>query len=217
MGGVKVKICGLTSLADARAAADAGADFLGFVFAPSPRQVDPQLARGFWPDLPRGVPTVAVFRDQTLAEVERVLRLVRPDFLQFHGSERPAFCRVFEKPVIRALPARVPEDLALAAGFVDIAEYFLVDVPKGDAGPLPAQVAAAAVHLPKPVLLAGGLNPANVRAMVERYRPYGVDVASGVESSPGVKDHALVRAFIQNAKIGLKSLRECHCEQSEAI
>jgi phosphoribosylanthranilate isomerase len=202
MGVGKVKICGLTSLADARAAADAGADFLGFVFAPSARRVDPALAAGFWPELPRGVPTVAVFRDQSLEEVERVLRLVRPDFLQFHGSERPGFCRVFERPVIRAVPARVPADLARAAGFVDVAEFFLVDLPKGCGGTLPADVAAAAVHLPKPVLLAGGLNPGNVRAIVERFRPFGVDVASGVESAPGVKDHALVREFISNAKAG---------------
>jgi phosphoribosylanthranilate isomerase len=197
---IKVKICGLTNRADACAAADAGADFLGFVFAPSPRRLDPQVARGFWSKLPRGVPTVAVFRDQTLEEVERVLHLVRPDFLQFHGCERPAFCRVFGRPVIRAFPARVPEDLALAAAFVDIADYYLVDVPKGDAGTLPADVAQAAVNLPKPVLLAGGLNPTNVGAIVARFRPYGVDVAGGVESAPGVKDHALVREFIRNAK-----------------
>jgi phosphoribosylanthranilate isomerase len=200
MSAVKVKICGLTNLADAAAAADAGADFLGFVFAPSQRRVDPVVAHGFWPELPRGVPTVAVFRDQTLEEVERVLRLVRPDFLQFHGFERPGFCRVFERPVIRALPARVPDDLAAAEAFADIAEIFLVDLPKGDAGTLPADVAGAAVNLPKPVLLAGGLNPGNVRAIVERFRPFGVDVASGVESAPGVKDHALVREFIRNAK-----------------
>ena len=197
---IKVKICGLTNLADACAAAAAGADFLGFVFAPSPRRVDPQVARGFWPKLPRGVPTVAVFRDQTFEEVEGVLRLVRPDFLQFHGSERPAFCRVFERPVIRALPARVPDDLALADGFVDIADFFLIDVHKGDGGTLPADVARAAVNLPRPVLLAGGLNPANVGAIVALFRPYGVDVASGVESAPGVKDHALVREFIRNTK-----------------
>ena len=121
------------------------------------------VARGFWPELPRGVPTVAVFRDQTLEEVERALRLVRPDFLQFHGFERPGFCRVFERPVIRALPARVPADLAVAEAFADIAEFFLVDLPKGDAGTLPADVARAAMNLPKPVLLAGGLNPGNVR------------------------------------------------------
>jgi len=197
---VKVKICGLTNLADARAAADAGADFLGFVFAPSPRRVDPLVAHAFWPQLPRGVPAVAVFRDQTIEEIEMVLRLVRPDFLQFHGCEPPAFCRVFEKPVIRALPARVPVDLMLAEGFIDTAEIFLVDLPKGDAGTLPADVARAAMTLPKPVLLAGGLNPGNVRAIVEQFRPYGVDVASGVEASPGVKDHALVREFVRNAK-----------------
>ena len=196
----KVKICGLTNLADARAAAHAGADFLGFVFAPSARRVDPEVARGFWSELPRGVPTVAVFRDQTLEEVEQVLRLVRPDYLQFHGSERPGFCRVFERPVIRALPARVPADLALAEGFVDVAEFFLVDVPKGEGGQLPAEVARMAVLLPRPVFLAGGLTPANVRAIVEGFRPYGVDVASGVESSPGVKDHALLREFVVNAK-----------------
>jgi phosphoribosylanthranilate isomerase len=201
-GAVKVKICGLTNLADARAAAAAGADFLGFVFAASPRRVDPAAAGAFWGQLPRGVPTVAVFRDQTLEEVERVLRFVRPDFLQFHGAERPAFCRVFERPVIRALPARTAADLALAEGFVDVAAYFLVDVPKGDAGTLCEAVAAAALRLPRPVLLAGGLNPGNVRALVQRLRPFGVDVASGVEAAPGVKDHALVRAFVEEAKAG---------------
>lgn len=201
---VKVKVCGLTNLADARAAADAGADFLGFVFAPSARRVDLVAARGFWPALPRGVPTVAVFRDQTLEEVERVLRLLRPDYLQFHGSERPAFCRVFERPVIRAVPARVPSDLAFAEAFADVAELFLVDLPKGEAGTLSAEVAEAAARLPKPVLLAGGLNPGNVGAVVERFRPFGVDVASGVESTPGVKDRAAVRAFIANAKAGCR-------------
>jgi phosphoribosylanthranilate isomerase len=200
MDTVKVKICGLTKLADARAAAEAGADFLGFVFAPGPRRLDPATARAFWDELPRGVPTVAVFRDQTIEEVEGVLRLVRPSYLQFHGAERPGFCRVFGRPVIRALPARVPEDLAMAEAFLDVAEIFLVDLPKGDGGTLPAPVARMAVSLPKPVLLAGGLTPANVRAIVEEFQPFGVDVARGVESAPGVKDHALVREFIHNAK-----------------
>ena len=196
----RVKICGLMSLADARAAAEAGADFLGFVFAPGPRCLDPERARGFWEELPRGVPKVAVFRDQPLDEVERVLSLVRPDYLQFHGGERPGFCRIFGKPVIRALPARVPADLAIAAAYLEIAEIFLVDVPKGEGGVLPADVARAAVRLPRPTLLAGGLHPGNVRAIVEEFQPFGVDVARGVESAPGVKDHELVRGFIRNAK-----------------
>jgi len=200
MDTVKVKICGLTNLADARAAAEAGADFLGFVFAPGPRRLDPAVAHGFWAELPRGVPTVAVFRNQTVEQVERVLQLVRPSYLQFHGAERPGFCRVFERPVIRALSARVPEDLAMADAFADVAEILLVDLPKGDLGTLPAPVARMAVTLPRPVLLAGGLTPANVRGFVEEFRPFGVDVARGVESAPGVKDHALVREFIHNAK-----------------
>jgi phosphoribosylanthranilate isomerase len=200
MNGTKVKICGLTNLADARAAAEAGADFLGFVFAPGPRRLDPAAAQGFWADLPRGVPTVAVFRDQTIEEVERVLRLVRPSYLQFHGAERPGFCRVFEKPVIRALSVRVPADLAMAEAFADVAEILLVDLPKGDAGTLPAQVARVAVTLAKPVLLAGGLTPANVRGFVEEFRPFGVDVARGVESAPGIKNHALLREFVRSAK-----------------
>jgi len=200
MNVVKVKICGLTNLADACAAAASGADFLGFVFAPGPRRVDPLAAQGFWAGLPRGVPTVAVFRDQTLEEVEGVLRLVRPDYLQFHGGESPGFCRVFEKPVIRALSVRVPADLKMAEAFLDVAEIFLVDVPKGDGGTLPAGVAHLAAHLPKPVLLAGGLNPANVGAIAGEYQPFGVDVARGVESAPGIKDTTLMRMFISQAK-----------------
>jgi len=129
-----------------------------------------------------------------------VVSLLNPDYLQFHGVETPGFCRIFEKPVIRALPARVPADLAVAEAFLEAAAIFLVDLPKGVGGVLPADVARMAVQLPKPVLLAGGLNPGNVRAIVEEFRPFGVDVARGVEAAPGIKDHALVREFVRNAK-----------------
>jgi phosphoribosylanthranilate isomerase len=88
----------------------------------------------------------------------------------------------------------------MAEAFVEVAEILLVDLPKGDAGTLPAEVARMAVRLPRPVLLAGGLTPANVRAIVEEFRPFGVDVARGVESAPGIKNHALLREFIRNAK-----------------
>lgn len=198
----KVKICGLTNLADAVAAAEAGADFLGFVFAAGPRRLDPAAARGFWDRLPRGVRTVAVFRDQSVANVEAVLAQVRPDYLQFHGRETPGFCRLFELPVIRALPARTAADLEIAAAFVEVAAFFLVDLPKGDAGALPPEVARAAVRLPRPVFLAGGLDPATVGGVVAEFRPFGVDVARGVESAPGIKDHARVREFVRNARQG---------------
>lgn len=198
----KVKICGLTNAGDALAAAEAGADFLGFVFAPSPRRLDPARAREFWRDLPPGVPRVGVFRDQALEEVERVLALVHLDFLQFHGDERPAFCRAFGIPVIRAIPARRAGDLDRAAAYEDCAALFLVDLPKEETseGTLAGEVARRAASLGRPVLLAGGLTPENVGALVREFRPYGVDVARGVESAPGVKDRARVRAFIANAK-----------------
>jgi phosphoribosylanthranilate isomerase len=197
----RVKICGLTSIEDALAAAEAGADFLGFVFAAGPRRLEPEAAAGFWARLPRGVSKVAVFRDQSVEEVERVLALLVPDYLQFHGAERPAFCRLFGLPVIRAIPATAPADLALATGYADAADLFLVDLPKeGAAGALPLEVARAAALLPKPALLAGGLGPKNVGALVAACRPFGVDVARGVESAPGRKDHDKVRAFVRNAK-----------------
>jgi phosphoribosylanthranilate isomerase len=150
---------------------------------------------------------VGVFRDQSVAEVEAVLAQVRPDYLQFHGVETPGFCRLFELPVIRALPARTAADLDIAAAFVEVAAFFLVDLPKGDAGVLPAEVARAAMRLPRPVFLAGGLVPGSVRGVVEEYHPFGVDVARGVEASPGVKDHARVREFVRNARSGAEVRR----------
>jgi phosphoribosylanthranilate isomerase len=197
----KVKICGLTNLEDAVAAIEVGADFLGFIFAPSPRRLDPERASGFWGRLPPGVPRVAVFRDQTVEEVERVLSLVSPDYLQFHGAERPGFCRLFDKPVIRAVSASDPLGLAAAEAYAEIADYFIVDLPKEErTGTLSASVARAAMRLPKPAFLAGGLAPENVGRIVAEAHPFGVDVARGVESSPGKKDREKMRAFVENAK-----------------
>lgn len=197
-----VKICGLTNLEDAFAAAAYGADFLGFVFAPSPRHLDPVRARDFWLELPPEILKVGVFRDQTLEEIERILDFLPLDYLQFHGREKPAFCRVFGLPVIRAIPARTVADVRRAEAYLDLADLLLFDLPKEEASPekLPAEIARRAVALPRPVFLAGGLTPENVRAFVAGFRPFGVDVARGVESSPGIKDHAKMRAFIKNAK-----------------
>ena len=204
----RVKVCGLTNLEDARAAAEAGADFLGFVFAPSPRRVDPARARGFWRSLPAGIPRVGVFRDQPLEEVEAVLAACDLDYLQFHGCERPAYCRVFGRRVIKAVSARTPADLRVAEAFLELAEIVLVDLPKDEAGVLSLEVARAAARLPVPVLLAGGLNPGNVGVLVREARPWGVDVARGVESSPGVKDHDAIRRFVLSAREGAAAPRE---------
>jgi len=197
---VRIKICGLTDPADAAAASDLGADFLGFVFAPSPRRLSVEQGREFWERLPAGVPKIGVFKDQAEDEVRRVLSSLPLDYLQFHGGESPEFGSSFGLPVIRACSARSAEDLKFLESW-EFAELFLVDLPKtGSGGVLPLEVAEAAAALGKPTLLAGGLDPDNVAGLVRRVRPYGVDVARGVEAEPGKKDLEKMRRFIEEAR-----------------
>jgi len=197
---VRIKICGLTDPVDAGVAVDLGADLLGFVFAASPRQLEVENASRFWTSLPRGVPRVAVFKDQGEGEVQGVLSALPLDYLQFHGNESREFCRSFGLPVIRACSARNVEDLKALDGW-DCADFFLVDLPKENAGGVLARdVARAATALAKPTLLAGGLDPENVGDLVRSVRPYGVDVARGVEREPGKKDLEKMRLFIERAR-----------------
>lgn len=196
----RIKICGLTDPVEAEVAVDLGADLLGFVFAPSPRRLRVEEASGFWRSLPRGVPKVGVFKDQDEDEVGSVLAAVSLDYLQFHGNETPAFCRSFGLPVIRACSARSVDDLKAFDGW-EFADLFLVDLPKEDTeGVIARDVARAAVLLARPALLAGGLDPGNVGGLVRSVRPWGVDVARGVEAEPGKKDIEKMRLFIDEAR-----------------
>jgi phosphoribosylanthranilate isomerase len=198
----KIKVCGLTNLADARAAAKLGADYLGFVFAPSPRRLTVREAEKFWHDLPPGVPRVGVFRDQKAREVAAVIERLPLGYLQFHGSESPAICRSFALPVIKALSVTDVKDLRLLELYNDVADFFLLDLPKEEeAAPvLPRKIARSAAALAKPAFLAGGLDPANVGDFVRDRRPFGIDVARGVEKEPGVKDFDKMRRFIASAR-----------------
>lgn len=202
LGDVKVKVCGLTNLKDARAAARCSADFLGFVFADSPRRLSLKDAKAFWADLPPGVPRVGVFKDQSSKDVARVIEALPFGYLQFHGRETPAVCRSFGLPVIKAVSAKHPRDLKVLELYNGVAEYFLVDLPKnaGRKDVLPAEIARAALKLKKPVFLAGGLTPENVGDLLAEAHPFAVDVARGVEKSPGRKDPEKVRRFIENVR-----------------
>jgi phosphoribosylanthranilate isomerase len=196
----RIKICGLTDPVDAGVAVDLGADLLGFVFAPGPRQLRVEEAFRFWMSLPRGVPKIGVFKDQREEQVQSVLSSLSLDYLQFHGNESQEFCCSFGLPVIRACSARSVEDLKFLDGW-DCADLFLVDLPKEDAGGVLARdVAEAAALLAKPALLAGGLDPENVGDLVRSVRPYGVDVARGVEREPGKKDLGKMRLFIERVR-----------------
>jgi len=196
---VRVKICGITRVEDARAAARAGADAIGLVFyPPSPRCLTPAQARGLREALPPFVSAIALFVNPARAEVERVLAEVRPDALQFHGEEDPAFCAQFGVPYIKA--CRVKEGTDLLKYFAPFAnaQGWLADAFVEAYGGVGAQFDWSLVPglRDRPLILSGGLSVANVGEALRVVRPWGVDVSSGVEVAKGIKDAAMIEAFI---------------------
>ena len=199
---VVVKICGVRTADDARAAADAGADLIGLNFVPtSPRRVDladaAAIARAV-PDLPR----VGVFVDVPRAEVARIAAEVGLAGLQFHGDEAPDDCAGWPQFTIKALRVRPGEDPAARAARYQTT-YVLLDAHveglAGGTGVALDARAAAGVASAR-LFMAGGLRPDTVADVVRLLRPHGVDVASGVERTPGVKDHGKIQEFVRRAK-----------------
>ncbi|HEV8209982.1 MAG TPA: phosphoribosylanthranilate isomerase [Vicinamibacterales bacterium] len=192
-----VKICGMTRVEDAMAAVDAGAGAIGFIFWPaSPRFIDPHRARKIAAMLPPFVTAVGVFVNQPLDYVNGVSSLVRLGAVQLHGDETPAFAAAVTSPVIKAM--------SLGAGDVQAwpAEVrLLLDVHdpavRGGTGRTIDWTAAADVAAQRQILLAGGLTPDNVADAVARVRPFGIDVSSGVERAPGIKDHRRLQALFE--------------------
>ena len=202
---MRVKICGITRLEDLRAAVAAGADALGFVFARrSLRRLEPANAAALVQKVPAFVSRVGLFMDQEAAEVRRILGQVPLNLLQFHGQEDAAFCRQFGLPYIKALGMGSGPSLASAEQeFADAASLLLDSHRAGEVGGTGQTFDWAAIPaLQLPLVLAGGLDPANVREAVRRVRPWAVDVSSGVEDAPGVKNVAKMRTFISEAKSG---------------
>lgn len=198
---LKIKICGITNVADALTAVAAGADALGFVFAPSPRQVTPGQAAAIIRELPPFVTTVGLVVDQ---DPFPILEACRVDVIQFHGSESPEAVARVGCRAIKALRVRAAPDLAALVEYHSASAYLLDAYVPGVAGgtgrQFPWQLASEAQRFGKPVIVAGGLTPENVVRCIETTRPYGVDVSSGVEAEPGRKDAAKVRTFIEAAR-----------------
>lgn len=194
-----VKICGITSQEDALLATALGADAVGFIFAPSTRQVAAQAVRDIVRQLPPEVMTVGVFRDQGRDKVVQTVNGIGLRAAQLHGNESSDTCRWIADRVpvtIRALPAGSP-DLRRIDDFG--ADLLLLDSPTPGSGTVFDWSLAEGAPSNRPMLLAGGLDPDNVAGAIERVRPFGVDVASGVEASPGRKDPRLLRAFLEAA------------------
>lgn len=201
---VRVKICGITRLEDLRVACDAGADAVGFVFyAKSPRHLLIEQASVLVAALPPFVTSVGLFVDAEPVFVRQVLEDVPLDLLQFHGNESPDDCRGFGRPYLKAVRVRPGTDLLkYATDYHDalglLLDAYVPDVPGGTGERFDWSLVPA--HFPKPVVLSGGLTPENVAEAVRRVKPWAVDVSSGVEAGPGVKDAAKVVAFIENAR-----------------
>ena len=197
----RVKICGITRVEDAVAAAALGVDAIGLVFYDqSARHVAVQLAAAIVAELPPFVSVVGLFVDAQPAEVEAILAEVRLDVLQFHGDEAPDYCAGFGVPYLKAVRVRPETNLVQYAAAYSGAQALLLDAfmagsPGGtgqtfDWGLIPAR-------LSRPIILAGGLSAANVNEAIRQVHPYAVDVSGGVEQSKGIKDAARMAAFMQ--------------------
>jgi len=196
----RVKVCGITRPEDARHAVDLGADALGFVFHPgSPRCIDPEEAAEIVRSLPPFVASVGVFVDASVRRVRSVLGTCRLTAVQFHGQETPAYCRAFPVKVIKAFRVkanRLPSGIARYTVDALLLDTFRAGLPGGTGQVFDWAVARRAGRYGR-IILAGGLNPGNVREAVEAVRPFAVDVSSGVESAPGKKDPKLLEEFFR--------------------
>ena len=195
----RVKICGITRADDAVLAAQLGASAIGFVFWPgSSRYVDPARAREIVTVLPANVLTVGVFVDQPASDVQAVAKQVGLGAIQLHGHESIDYALRLMEPVIKAVPVTDAFDItALDAipGSITVLLDAHDPVKRGGTGRTIDWTLAARAAARRPVMLSGGLKPANIRAAVDAVRPYGIDLSSGVESSPGVKNHDSLRAL----------------------
>lgn len=197
----RIKICGITRREDVHFAAEAGADAIGLVFVEaSPRAVDIDTGAALRRVVPPFVQVVALFMDASSETVDRVVRVVAPDLLQFHGREDARFCSAFGRPYLKTVAAGAGHaDLGAASAAYPDAAALLVD------GHAPGEMGGSGKHVARsalvgashhPLILAGGLRADNVAAAVQQFRPWAVDVSSGVEHAPGIKDRERVAQFI---------------------
>jgi len=200
---VKVKICGITSVDDALAAVEFGADALGFNFyQESPRYIDPRQAAEISLELPPNVWKVGVFADAPGEVVKEVHQMVGLDFLQFHGNETPYYCEQFSMPYWKAFRIKDSHTIELMAKYRPYA--YLIDAYRegmlgGTGVTVDWSLAMKAKKYGK-IILAGGLSPENVVAAVESVQPWAVDACSSIELRPGIKDHERMSELIKRVK-----------------
>ena len=203
---VRIKICGITRPQDALHAVNAGADAIGLVFyPPSPRHVEVDIARQICSVLPPFVTVVGLFVNERRARVEEICHLIPLSLIQFHGDESETDCTGYCLPYIKAIKVRTKTDVASAEQQFSSAQALLVDaykegVPGGTGETFDWSLLPSSRS--KPLVLAGGLTPHNVRIAIHSVQPYAVDVSGGVEAAKGIKDHEKISRFINEVSLG---------------
>jgi phosphoribosylanthranilate isomerase len=196
----RIKFCGITREKDAQAAIALGVDALGFVLVPaSKRYIPAEKAAAIRRRLPPFVGTVALLKDADAGFVQDAIDTLKPDLLQFHGDEPADYCESFGLPYLKAVAMGEKQSLvALARRYKGATGLLLDSHSKGGMGGRGEAFDWSRVTAVKtPLVLAGGLNPANVGRAIRQLRPYAVDVSSGIEAKPGIKDHDKMRAFVE--------------------
>lgn len=201
----RLKVCGITRPEDAKFAVAAGADALGFIFAEkSLRRVDPDRARQIIRDLPPFVDAVGVFVNSEAAQVRELVDYCGLTVVQLHGRESVEFCQAMAVRVVKSFSIRPETGDREFAPYAEVVAGFLFDtwhekLAGGTGQPFDWSMLAN-FAIPRPLILAGGLGPDNVGAAVRKVRPFAVDVNSGVEASPGIKDHGLITAVLREVR-----------------
>ncbi len=197
-----IKICGITNLEDALQACSLGVDALGFILAPSPRQVSPDRVREIILHLPPSIHKVGVFVDEKIEEVRRIAYYCGLNILQLHGKEPPEYCREIALPVIKAFRVRDARSLEAIEGYASatiLLDAWWSDRAGGTGRTFPWEIARE-IRPKGDYILSGGLTPGNVGEAIHRLHPMGVDVGSGVEKRPGLKDIFKMTEFVKGVK-----------------
>ena len=199
---MKVKICGITNQQDATLAVELGVDALGFIFAKSPRQVDPQKAQSIIKSLPPFIKTLGVFVNEDPSKIQEIVAFCGLDIIQFHGDETPSVCRNFMPRSVKAFQLRDESNLGQVRLYQGKVRAVLFDTyakeKRGGTGKtFDRRLAVEGKAFGIPVILSGGLSPFNIKEAISTVKPYAVDVNSGVEERPGKKDYALMKQLFE--------------------
>jgi phosphoribosylanthranilate isomerase len=198
---IKVKICGITNHEDASEAVRLGADALGFIFAPSPRQVVPELARDIISDLAPFVQTVGVFVNEELSVIRERVAYCGLDMVQLHGEEPPEFCGELMPRTLKTFRINDKSSLSQIGAYKGRVKALLLDTYQkglrgGTGKTFDWDLAVEAGKFGVPIILSGGLGPSNIERAISTVKPYAVDMSSSIEARPGKKDHTLMRELM---------------------